>query len=1080
MNTSKSSRKRWLAGASALLLGLFLPQPPTAAAELVAQPKVVPTLIITADAASHGEPDGPMSFTLHASPGPAADLEVKLDSRLTGVIFTDAVERSFTETIPADKTSHTFEFPIVNDFTVEPDGAATVTIADSETDYDVGVPSQAVTALVDDDVIITVTWDPSTVHVDENAGSVRVPFTMRTADGQQPGTFTTVDGTHEGATFLLETSVVTATPKEDFVDQSLFPFYDVGSFTVDDSGNYTLSGEIEIEILDDTEDEPGETFALAFTSALPEALRAGDAVLPTEFKTIVIADDDGVNNAPQFVTTPEDLSVGEGIEVGTLIGVPFEATDYDGHAVTFAVAGTDVPFAIDAETNTLEVTETLDFETQDEYAITVVAADSAGGSTETSVTIRIDNVNEPGVVEPRPEITISTSVDTVSESDRRLTVEVHADRAPSEDIEVMIDVNHPGQQLLWNPDDLLTISIRAGSMSRSRDVVINNDAAVETEGLITFTIVESDDEHGDAIYTIGNPSSATVTVHDDDSAVTVLYTANPFTVSESAGTVALPITARVDGGSPPGSHEIGGVHYDGPPFDVTTTAGTATPGTDFEEPDYFVQVDLGSYVEQESGNFEASGFLTVTILDDDVIEENESFTVQLRAGTNDVNALTLPPQALTVIIEDDDRQTDPLQQPWPPPDFCPTHPDTVTDTSTPLSVEVGGSVEADFCSRDDADWVQVNLVSGQAYRIEGTYVRSDGERRIFIGGMRQSDGSRITGSHSFDGNPEGTSNTSGYINFRPTDTGSYYIVAGDMDWWDFTDATAPLPWRIEVHEIDLPPDDVPDVTHLTQEFNNYGQLKAEFDGTINTHGDRDTFAIDVVAGHQYFVEMRSRTGSRIFNCIHDVTPEGTVRASTGRGTFDCPNRPGWKAFLWFTARTEGRYLITVGSENGTGDYELWIRDTNAVPPGVWDTPLPEDDIAHDTSSIGRIYINDSWINGTGVTGEIDLAGDKDWFRVELEGGQRYQIDVRGEGSGVGTLRNSFVWIHDAEGQRLAYASGGGDFYFDTRLIWTPPASGTYFIQVAGSQYEIGTYDLSVLDFSDTTTIHRPSGVSRFC
>lgn len=82
------------------------------------------------------------------------------------------------------------------------------------------------------------------------------------------------------------------------------------------------------------------------------------------------------------------------------------------------------------------------------------------------------------------------------------------------------------------------------------------------------------------------------------------------------------------------------------------------------------------------------------------------------------------------------------------------------------------------------------------------------------------------------------------------------------------------------------------VMALAQEFNNYGQLVAEFDGSVNTHGDRVTFAIDVEVGH-------------------------------------------------------------------------------ARPPGVRDTPLPDDDIAHGTSTTGQVYINDSCVTGTAARGEID-------------------------------------------------------------------------------------------------------------
>ena len=126
-----------------------------------------------------------MSFTLHASPAPAADLEVKLDSRQTGVVFTDAIERSFTETIHAGEPSYDFDFIVVNDLVVEPEGTVTITVADSEVHYEVGTPSEAVTTLVDDDVPITVSWDSSTVHVNEDGrhghGSVLHTGTRRQA-----------------------------------------------------------------------------------------------------------------------------------------------------------------------------------------------------------------------------------------------------------------------------------------------------------------------------------------------------------------------------------------------------------------------------------------------------------------------------------------------------------------------------------------------------------------------------------------------------------------------------------------------------------------------------------------------------------------------------------------------------------------------------------------------------------------------------------------------------------------------------------------------------------------------------------
>ena len=1051
MITNRAPARRLLVGASALLLVLFLPTPPAGAADNVAMQEVVPTVTITAGATTHNEPDGPMSFTLHASPAPATNLEVKLDSRQTGVVFTDAIERSFTETIPAGEPSYDFDFIVVNDLVVEPEGTVTITVADSEVHYEVGTPSEAVTTLVDDDVPITVSWDSSTVHVNEDAGMVTVPFFIRVHDGKPPGTFKSADGVHEGVAFVLTTASVTADATIDFVYQSYFYIWDVGSFTVDASGDYTLSDQIEIEIIDDSDDEPGETFELYFESPLPAPLDVGDTVIPTDRKTIVIADDDGVNNPPEFTATADQISVSEDIEAGTVIGVSFEATDFDGHEVTFGVVGDSLPFEIDAETDTLKVSGALDFETQAEYTFAVAASDVIGGSSETTVAVTVTNVDEPGVVELAP-------------------------MTPEEGAMVeatLSDVDGPAGEMTWEWSQSEAPDGEFDPIDGQTDdhyMATESDVGMYLRATVTYTDGEGAGKNADA--TTSEPVVARQE-EGDDPTITVLWSENPFHVNEGDGTVELPITVRVDDNRPPGTYTAAGVEYEGRPFSASSRGDTATSPDDYGALSAEVLLPVGSFELAESGFYEASGVVSVVIVDDEAIEESETLNIVAEFAPGGLG-VTLPSDQLRIVIADNDGEPpDPPKPPWPPPDYCPTHPDTVADASTPLSVTVGGSVSDDFCGKDDADWVAVDLVAGQAYRIEGTFTSTDRNRPIYIAGMYESDGELITGSHSFDGNPYGTSNTSGYINFRPTETGTHYIEVGDMGWFYFRFATGPLSWEIEVHEIDLPPDDVPEVESLTFEFNNYGYFVDKFEGKINTHGDRDTFAIDVEAGHRYFVEMRNRNGSGIFNCIHGVAWAETPDVPRPNSR-ECWHRPGWKASRWLGPQADGRYLITIGSDNGTGDYRLRVRDYTAVPPGVWDTPLPEGDLPADRSTSAAVYVNDSWVIATAVRGAIDLAGDKDWFRVELEGGRRYQIDVRGEGSEVGTLRDSYLWLHDADGQRIHFAGDGGDWYLEARLVMVAPATGAYFIQVAGSHYEIGTYDLSVLDLEDLYTIHRPS------
>ena len=114
-----------------------------------------------------------------------------------------------------------------------------------------------------------------------------------------------------------------------------------------------------------------------------------------------------------------------------------------------------------------------------------------------------------------------------------------------------------------------------------------------------------------------------------------------------------------------------------------------------------------------------------------------------------------------------------------------------------------------------------------------------------------------------------------------------------------------------------------------------------------------------------------------------------------------------------------------------------------------------------------------------MVGEIDLAYDKDWYRVDLAAGERYQIDILGEASNrdngtPGNLRDPYLWLYDNNGQRIegTFDDHSG-WHLEPRLVYIPTRTGTYNIAVAASGREIGTYAVSVIDLNDYYTVHRP-------
>ena len=143
------------------------------------------------------------------------------------------------------------------------------------------------------------------------------------------------------------------------------------------------------------------------------------------------------------------------------------------------------------------------------------------------------------------------------------------------------------------------------------------------------------------------------------------------------------------------------------------------------------------------------------------------------------------------------------------------------------------------------------------------------------------------------------------------------------------------------------------------------------------------------------------------------------------------------------------------------------------------TPLSEPaggDLPAGTSAAGRAPI------GSSVTGNIESATDRDWFRVRFNGriGERvYWLELKGADTGEGTLPDPLiVGIYDRQGNYIPYSrvlgqslTWNNDSGYGRNAItdFTEPCAGDYFVAVAGFEGSTGAYTLSVTDITDTST-----------
>ena len=100
--------------------------------------------------------------------------------------------------------------------------------------------------------------------------------------------------------------------------------------------------------------------------------------------------------------------------------------------------------------------------------------------------------------------------------------------------------------------------------------------------------------------------------------------------------------------------------------------------------------------------------------------------------------------------------------------------------------------------------------------------------------------------------------------------------------------------------------------------------------------------------------------------------------------------------------SDGAFYLTVeGAASTTGTYTLSVIVLGANGNSEADTDFPAS-----TATTGRVDV------GASATGNIDSAGDYDWFAVDLEAGKRYQFNLEGSHNGRGTLPDPYLSLYD--------------------------------------------------------------------
>ena len=293
--------------------------------------------------------------------------------------------------------------------------------------------------------------------------------------------------------------------------------------------------------------------------------------------------------------------------------------------------------------------------------------------------------------------------------------------------------------------------------------------------------------------------------------------------------------------------------------------------------------------------------------------------------------------------------------------------------------------------------------------------------------------------------------TTGYVAVGGTATGEIGS-SGDRDWFA-VELEAGRTYTLSVTDTTPPPDDFGDTAATAGAIEVGGSVTGE----INSARDFDWFALDVVAGHTYVIDLE---GSE--------TDAGTLANPQLRGLFDAGggrlpgttnDRDGGEGLnsrmTWTAGETGTVYVVARGHKNDTGTYTLSVTDTT-----------PPDDFGATAATAGTIEA------GGSVTGEIGAARDGvrdfDWFALDAVAGHTYVIDLEGAETDAGTLANPQLrGLFDADGNRLPGTTNdrdGGEG-LNSRMTWTATETGTVYVVARGHRDDTGTYTLSVTDIT---------------
>ncbi len=112
-----------------------------------------------------------------------------------------------------------------------------------------------------------------------------------------------------------------------------------------------------------------------------------------------------------------------------------------------------------------------------------------------------------------------------------------------------------------------------------------------------------------------------------------------------------------------------------------------------------------------------------------------------------------------------------------------------------------------------------------------------------------------------------------------------------------------------------------------------------------------------------------------------------------------------------------------------------------------------DDYSNNTQTSGLLL--PTYGGTASLSGNLEVVGDQDWFKVTLKAGQLYHFELDGLASKQGSLLDPLLTLRDASGAVISSNDDAVDSTRDSAINYQPTVSGDYYL-TAGTFEDSGS------------------------